>query len=101
MLPAFARLLARDDWHTLLLVLHGAVNRVLLSHALAGGRAFLGGLEQSPACINIVDVPPAGARGRMIVRTVNMAPTSWMHEGERQTTMEKLLGQYMKGVAAS
>ena len=41
-LPAFERLLARDDWHTLLLVLHGAVNRALLSHALAGGRTFLG-----------------------------------------------------------
>ena len=99
-LPAFLRLLERDDWHTLLLVLHGAVNRVLLSHALAGGRAFLGGLEQSPACINIVDVPPAGTPGgRMVVRTVNMAPTSWMHEGERQTTMERLLAQYMKGMA--
>ncbi len=94
-----ARLLARDDWHTLLMVLHGGVNRVLLSHALAGGRAFFGGLEQSPACINLIDVPPAGERGRMIVRAVNMAPTSWMHEGERQTTMEKLLAQYMRGLA--
>ena len=97
-LPAFRRVLGRDDWHTLLLVLHGAVNRALLSQALAGGRAFFGGIEQSPACINLIDVPPPGARGRMIVRAVNLAPTGWMHEGERQTTMERLLGQFLKSV---
>jgi len=95
-LPAFGRLLARDDWHTLLLVLHGGVNRALLSHALAGGRAFFGGLEQSPACINLIDAPPPGRRGRLVVRAVNLAPTSWLHEGELDTTMERLLAQYLR-----
>ena len=97
-LPAFDRLRARGDWHTLLLVLHGGVNRVLLSRALAGRRAFFGGIEQSPACINLIDVPPLGQPGRMIVRAVNLAPTTWLHEGERQTTMEKLLAQYLRAV---
>src|SRR2546428_953413 len=50
-LPALDRLLA-EEWGTALAVLHGGVNRVVLSHALAGGRAYLGGFEQAPACIN-------------------------------------------------
>jgi probable phosphoglycerate mutase len=89
-LPAFEALLARRDWDCLLLVLHGGVNRALLSRALAGGRAFFGRFEQSPACINIVDV---GERDQ-IVRATNLAPTQWLHARERHTSMEKLFAQY-------
>lgn len=91
-LPAFDALLARDDWDCLLLVLHGGVNRALLSRALAGGRAFFGRLEQSPACINIVDVGP----NDMIVRATNLAPTQWLHAHERHTSMERLFAQYAR-----
>ena len=35
-LPALDRLLADETWDTVLLVLHGAVNRAILSHALTG-----------------------------------------------------------------
>jgi probable phosphoglycerate mutase len=89
-LPAFEALLARKDWDCLLLVLHGGVNRALLSRALAGGRAFFGRFEQSPACMNIVDV---GERD-LIVRATNLAPTQWLHARERHTSMEKLFAQY-------
>ena len=54
-LPAFERVLVRDDWNDLLLVLHGGVNRAIVARALAGERAFFGRLEQAPACINIID----------------------------------------------
>lgn len=91
-LPAFDALLARDDWDCMLLVLHGGVNRALLSRALAGGRAFFGRLEQSPACINIVDV---GTQD-MIVRATNLAPTQWLHAHERHTSMERLFAQYAR-----
>jgi probable phosphoglycerate mutase len=91
-LPAFEALLARRDWQCLLLVLHGAVNRAILSRALTGGRAFLGSIEQSPACINLLDV----GRRSIIVRSINLAPTQWLHEGERSTTMETLLAQYRR-----
>ena len=47
-LPALDRLLAADDWDVALAVLHGGVNRAILSRALTGGRTFLGNLEQSP-----------------------------------------------------
>jgi probable phosphoglycerate mutase len=91
-LPALARIVARDDWTSLLMVLHGGTNRALLAQAMTGTRGFFGALEQLPACINIVDV---GA-DHMIVRAVNLAPTQWLHQHENQTTMEKLLAQYRR-----
>lgn len=91
-LPAFDELLAAPGWSRLLLVLHGGVNRALLARALTGGRAFFGRLEQTPACINLID---AGA-GDLVVRAVNLAPTQWLHQHERHTTMEKLLMQYLR-----
>ena len=92
-LPAFERILDRDDWSTLLLVLHGGVNRALLARATTGERGFFGRVEQLPACINIIDV---GAEKETIVRTINLAPTQWLHQHERMTTMEKLLAQYLR-----
>jgi probable phosphoglycerate mutase len=91
-LPAFESLLADGGWHDLLLVLHGGVNRALISRVLAGSRAFFGRMEQAPACINIID---AGAND-LVLRGVNLAPTQWLHERERHTTMEKLLAQYLR-----
>ncbi len=92
-LPAFEELLADPAWTCALVVLHGGINRALLGRALTGGRAFLGRLEQSPACINVLDV---GDDGDVVVRGTNLAPTQWLHERERLTTMEKLLAQYLR-----
>ena len=90
--PPLRGLLAEDGWQQALLVLHGGVNRGLLSYLLAGQRCFLGRMEQAPACINVVDVGPDDS----VVRAVNLAPTQWLHERERYTTMEKLLAQYLR-----
>jgi broad specificity phosphatase PhoE len=84
-LPAFDRLVARE-WETALAVFHGGVNRILLSHALGGGRSYFGGLEQAPACINVLDL---GGDGTWIVRTVNYIPYDPLHPA-RTTTMEHL-----------
>jgi probable phosphoglycerate mutase len=84
-LPAFERLVARE-WRTALAVLHGGVNRLLLSHALAGGRSYFSAFEQAPACINVLDV---GDDGVWIVRTVNYVPYDPLHPA-RTTTMEHL-----------
>ena len=90
--PAFDAVLQRDDWKSLLMVLHGGVNRALISRALAGESAFFGRMEQLPACINIIDVGAA----ELVVRAVNLAPTQWLHQHESMTTMEKLLAQYLR-----
>jgi broad specificity phosphatase PhoE len=84
-LPAFERLVERD-WDTALAVFHGGVNRIVLSHALAGGRAYFGTFEQAPACINVLDL---GEDGTWIVRTVNYIPYDPLHPS-RTTTMEHL-----------
>jgi probable phosphoglycerate mutase len=88
-LPAVDRLLADDAWDVVLVVLHGGVNRAILSHALTGGRAFLGGFEQAPGCINVLDVGKD-----WIVRAVNVTPYDLVHRDDRSTTMERLYAQY-------
>jgi probable phosphoglycerate mutase len=85
-LPALERLVAADDWHTALAVLHGGVNRAILSYALTGERMFLGHFEQAPACVNVLDL---GEGGEWIVRAVNVAPYDLFHLSHRQTTMER------------
>lgn len=87
--PAFERLAARD-WETALAVLHGGVNRILISYALAGERTYFGNLEQAPACINVLDKSSdEGSRDGWIVRTVNFVPYDPLHPA-RETTMELL-----------
>ena len=99
-LPAVDRLLADADWDVTLAVLHGGVNRAILSYGLTGGRAFLGGFEQAPACINVLDVGaargpnPERAGDEWVVRAVNVAAYDLVHRSTRRTTMERLFEQY-------
>ena len=96
MLPAVDRLFADDSWDTVLAVLHGGVNRAILSHALTGERMFLGHFEQAPGCVNVLDVGdvwPADA----IVRAVNVrAATSCT--SSRLTTMEGYWAEFQPEV---
>jgi broad specificity phosphatase PhoE len=88
-LAALDRLLADPQWDVLLAVLHGGVNRAILSYALTGGRAFLGNFEQSPGCINVLDVGDD-----WVVRAVNVAPTDLAHLRGRLRTMEELWAEF-------
>jgi broad specificity phosphatase PhoE len=88
-LPAVERLLADEDWDVVLAVLHGGVNRAIISHALTGGRALLGNLEQSPGCISVLDVGDD-----WVVRAVNISPTDPTHLGGRLRTMEELWAEF-------
>jgi broad specificity phosphatase PhoE len=85
-LPALDRLLGDESWATALAVLHGGVNRAILSFALTAERTYLGHFEQAPACINVLDI---GHSGEWIVRAVNIAPYDGLHLTHRQTTMER------------
>lgn len=86
-LPALERLLADPGWDSTLAVLHGAVNRAILSYALTGERIFLGHFEQAPGCLNVLDVGEEWP-GEWIVRAVNVAPLDLLHASTRLTTME-------------
>ncbi len=92
--PCIDRLRADKSWDTVLLVLHGGVNRAILSYALTNQRLFLGNLAQTAGCINAIDVGDAHAD--WVVRIVNYSPVSELQGESRHTTMEVLLEQYRK-----
>jgi broad specificity phosphatase PhoE len=89
-LPAVDLLIGDPDWDIVLAVLHGGVNRAILSYALTGGRAFLGNFEQSPGCINVLDV----GGDDWVVRAVNTSPTDLAHRVGRLRTMEELWAEF-------
>jgi broad specificity phosphatase PhoE len=89
--PALEEIVADTTWDTTLAVLHGGVNRAILSYALTGERSFFGGIEQAPACINVLDV---GRDGRWVVRVVNSAEHLSVTEHLRSTTMEEYYAEY-------
>lgn len=93
-LSALESILNDNCWDTLLLVAHGGVNRALLSWFLTGRRQLLGGIEQAPGCLNIVDVGATPADS--LIRVVNYSPMDALQMVGRQSTMEHLLGQYLK-----
>ena len=76
----------------MLLVLHGGVNRAILSYALTGQRIFMGNLAQTAGCINVLDVGADAAD--WVVRVVNYSPPSILQAESRGTTMEALFHQY-------
>lgn len=91
-IPEIDAIRAEKNWDTLLLVLHGGVNRAILSYLLTGQRRLLGAFEQSPACINVLDL--GDERMDVVLRMVNLSPLDWLQPDNRQTTMEVLFEQY-------
>lgn len=92
--PGVDKLRADTQWDTVLLVLHGGVNRAILSYALTGQRLFLGNLAQTAGCLNVLDVGQAPAD--WVVRVVNYSPPSQLQAESRGTTMEALFHQYRR-----
>ncbi len=97
--PAIARLREDPSWDTVLLVLHGGVNRAILSYVLTGQRMFLGNLAQTAGCINALDV--GSDPDDWVLRFANYSPPSPLQTQNRSTTMEQLLAQYRKSRSAA
>lgn len=98
-MPAYRAFCADPAWTAALVVLHGGVNRLILSDALgiritADRRVPLGAIEQDPACINVLDLADDGS---VVIRLVNYTPYSVLKEEIRLTTMEDLLLEYRPG----
>ncbi|GAB4208739.1 MAG: histidine phosphatase family protein [Roseiflexaceae bacterium] len=85
-LPAFRALLADPSWHNLLLVAHGATNRVILCDLIGLSIAGIGHFEQDPTCVNIIDFD---AHGYPIVRLINYTVYNGIKAGDTLTTMER------------
>lgn len=95
-LPAYRAFCTDPTWTTALVVLHGAVNRLILGDALgihvtADRPIAFGAIEQDPACINVLDL---AADGSVVIRLVNYTPYSVLEQEIRPTTMEELLLGY-------
>lgn len=93
LLPAFEALRREPGWDTLVLVAHGVVNAVLLSHVVSGGGGqVFSGWQQNPACLNLIDL---GAQpGQDLLRAVNLNPIDWLQPGDRHSTMEHLFNDF-------
>lgn len=89
-LPVFDAIVADQSWSNLLLVLHGAVNRMIFNHVM--GLSWQGRLtvEQDYCCINIIDVDTDddGAAQRYLVRAVNLTAYNLNKSGIHLTNME-------------
>jgi broad specificity phosphatase PhoE len=92
-LPQFDALRADERWDCVLLVLHGGVNRALLSYLLTGEPKLHGGFAQDPGCINAIDV--GNDKHDAILRVVNYAPLDRLQTATRKTTMEELLEKFI------
>jgi broad specificity phosphatase PhoE len=89
-LPAVDRLLGDESWDTALAVLHGGVNRAIISWALTGERLYFGPFEQAAGCVNVLDV----GQSEWIVRAVNHSPLDPAHTETRLTVMERYWREY-------
>ena len=94
-LAEFQRVLRTPSWSRLLLVAHGAVNRVILSYLVSGScqraLSLLANFEQDPCCMNILDIDMVGDKvERSFLRAVNLTPYDLSKsQGNR---MKKLAG---------
>ena len=88
--PAFENLVRDLSWQTLLLVLHGAVNRQILNHVLKLGWRGDVSIEQDNACINIIDVDcnDEGEPERYLLRAINLTGYNLNKSGLLLTSME-------------
>ncbi len=94
-LPPLATLCADFSWDTALLVLHGGVNRALLSYAVAPGqRLFIGHFEQAAGCINALDIGTTAHD--WIIHLLNYSPPEPLHRHVRHTTMEQIYLDYLR-----
>lgn len=92
--PCLAKLRGDPNWDTVLMVLHGGVNRAILSYLLTGQRLFLGHLGQAAGCINVLDM--GATEADWVARIINYSPLSALQSESRETMMETYLNQYRK-----
>jgi probable phosphoglycerate mutase len=91
------RVLAWNDWDSLLLVAHGGVNRALLLWALGAPLASFPVFEQDSCCLNIIDVDVTadGDIVRRFIRAVNITPYDVPKRHHRMTTLEGMAKRMM------
>lgn len=98
--PAFQSIVDATNWSSLLVVAHGAVNRVLLNHMMRLPWQGTVCIEQDPACINIIDVDHKdGLVTRYLVRGLNITAYNLTKAGIDLTDMERAAQRIAQQVA--
>ncbi len=89
--PAFDRIIADMSWQCLLLVLHGAVNRMIFNHVMNTSWQGQMSVEQDNCCINIIDVDTDedGVANRYLIRAVNLTAYDLNKSSIHLTNMEQ------------
>jgi broad specificity phosphatase PhoE len=99
--PAFSDILADHQWRNLLLVLHGAVNRMIFNHVMNMPWQSRMSIEQDNCCINVIDVDAAddGTTERFLVRGLNLTSYDLNKSGMYLTSMELTAQRIAEGLA--
>jgi broad specificity phosphatase PhoE len=98
--PAFERILTDDRWRNLLLVLHGAVNRMIFNHVMNMPWQSRMSIEQDNGCINVIDVDMAddGSTERFLIRGLNLTSYDLNKSGMHLTSMEQTARRIADGL---
>jgi len=102
-IPAFDAIVADRSWRTLLLVLHGAVNRMIFNHILGLSWRAKASIEQDNCCINVIDVDSArdGTTERYLIRAVNLTSYDLNKSSVYLTNMEQAAKRMASNLAAT
>jgi broad specificity phosphatase PhoE len=88
----FERLIAQPGWERMLVVAHGAVNRVILAWALGAPLASMPRMEQDSCCLNVIDLDhhsDHSALSRVCVRALNVTAGDPIKGEHWLTTLER------------
>ena len=89
--------LLSEDWRSLLLVAHEGTNRMVLGWASGAGLPAVGGFEQDPACLNIIDIDTEGEAPRPFIKAMNLTPRNPHKAGNHMTSMEQVFAARKPG----
>ena len=89
---AVEKLLREKDWHTILVVAHEGINRLVLSWATGAGLRAMSAFQQDTGCINVLDFDLAedGSIARPIIKAVNLTPYNYLKHGMNLTSLEAI-----------
>lgn len=90
-------LIARQNWHTALIVAHEGVNRLILAWAIKASLGSSAAFEQDTGCINIIDfdlVPDQTGENvkieRALIKAVNLTPINYLKRGMNLRSLEAI-----------
>ena len=96
---AIVKLLGEPGWHTMLIVAHEGINRLILSWMTGAGLNAMGAFEQDTGCVNVLDFDMrSGEIARPLIKAVNLTPYNYLKHGMNLTSLEAIFERDVKDV---